>query len=294
MMLSTTTYDIACIGNYTKDEIVSPAGVRYVDGGAVNYAAHAAARLGKKVAVFTHLEREDQRMVHALEGAGVDCFATYTSHSTRMRLVYPTNNVDVRNLYVASTADPIGAAEVETVRARAVIIGTSFRGEVSTEAIRVLRKNNPLLALDVQGFVRVLHDETLAYEPWEEMPAMLTLVDILKSDAVEAEFLTGESEIHKAAMAYAGMGAGEVVLTHKDGLLVYAEGKFHEVDFCSQRLDGRSGRGDTCIGAYVALRLTQTPAEACVWAAALTSLKVETLGPLNRPISDIESLMRGK
>ena len=34
-------YDVAYIGNYTKDTIVSPNGVRYVDGGAVNYAAHA-------------------------------------------------------------------------------------------------------------------------------------------------------------------------------------------------------------------------------------------------------------
>jgi sugar/nucleoside kinase (ribokinase family) len=287
-------YDIACIGNYTKDEIVSPDGVRYVDGGAVNYAAHAAARLGKKVVVFTHLAREDERMVRALEGAGVDCFATYTPQSTRMKLVYPTRNVDVRSLFVASTASPIGAAEAETVRARAVIIGTSFRGEVMSEAIHALRKNNPLLALDVQGFVRVLRGETLVYEPWEEMPAILAKVDILKSDAVEAEFLTGESEIHKAALAYAGMGAREVVLTHKDGLLVYAEGQFHEVGFYPLRLDGRSGRGDTCIGAYAALRLRQPPAEACVWAAAVTSLKMETLGPFNRSISEVEALIRSK
>ena len=37
-------YDVLYIGNYTKDTIISPAGVKYVDGGAVNYAAHAAAR----------------------------------------------------------------------------------------------------------------------------------------------------------------------------------------------------------------------------------------------------------
>ncbi len=40
------TYDLVCIGNYTKDTIISPAGVKYVDGGAMNYAAHAAHRLG--------------------------------------------------------------------------------------------------------------------------------------------------------------------------------------------------------------------------------------------------------
>ena len=48
-------YDIVCIGNYTKDTIISSAGTKQVDGGAVNYAAHAAARLGLRVAVVTRL-----------------------------------------------------------------------------------------------------------------------------------------------------------------------------------------------------------------------------------------------
>ncbi len=36
-MSENKAYDVVCIGNYTKDTIVSPAGVTYVDGGAVNY-----------------------------------------------------------------------------------------------------------------------------------------------------------------------------------------------------------------------------------------------------------------
>ena len=45
-MTEKTLYDVVCIGNYTKDTIVNPFGTSYVDGGAVNYSAHAAARLG--------------------------------------------------------------------------------------------------------------------------------------------------------------------------------------------------------------------------------------------------------
>ena len=56
-------YDVLYIGNYTKDTIISPAGTKYVDGGAVNYAAHAAAKLGMKVAVVTRLSQEDDRVV---------------------------------------------------------------------------------------------------------------------------------------------------------------------------------------------------------------------------------------
>jgi sugar/nucleoside kinase (ribokinase family) len=57
---------------------------------------------------------------------------------------------------------------------------------------------------------------------------------------------------------------------------------------------GRSGRGDTCLGAYVSMRLSRPPAAACAWAAAVTSLKMERLGPFNGTREEVEELMRRK
>ena len=54
-MLNNKVYDVVCIGNYTKDTIITPNGITYVDGGAINYSAHAAVRLGARVVVVTHL-----------------------------------------------------------------------------------------------------------------------------------------------------------------------------------------------------------------------------------------------
>ena len=293
-MKANEAYDVVYIGNYTKDTIISPSGVRYVDGGAVNYAAHAAARIGFKVAVVTRLASEDMRVVEKFTQAGVDCFPTYTPHSTLMNLEYPTNNPDIRNLSVTETAGSITLSEVEGLQAKAAVIGTSLRGEVGLDVIQALNKKGLVLSADMQGFVRVLRDQKLVYEPWEEMQTTLAYLDILKSDAVEAEFLTGERDIHKAAQIYAQMGPKEIVLTHKDGLLVLAEGQFHEVEFFPQRMNGRSGRGDTCLGTYAAIRLVKPPAEACVWAAAVTSLKMENLGPFNRSIGEVEDLIRDR
>jgi len=174
------------------------------------------------------------------------------------------------------------------------VINSSLRGEVGLDVIRVLKEKEAFLAADMQGFVRVLQDENLVYAPWEEMEITLPYLDFLKSDAVEAAFLTGESDIFKAAKIYASMGASEIILTHKDGLLIYAGGRFHELGFFPNQLEGRSGRGDTCIGAYVAMRLTKDPLEAGIWAAALTSMKMEKLGPFDRPVSDIEDLICSK
>ena len=283
---------MVCIGNYTKDTIVSPGGVTYVDGGAMNYAAHASARLGLKVAAVTRLAEEDQRVIEKLNLAGVRCRVQYTPFSTCVKLEYPTTNPDIRNLYVTSTAGSFTVDQVESIRTRAAVIGTTLRGEVGLEVIHALRNKVEWLAADVQGFVRVLREQSLVYEPWQEMQSILSCVDILKSDAVEAEFLTGESDIHQAAKVYAGLGAREVVLTHKDGLLVFANGLFYEFGFHPVKMDGRSGRGDTCLGAYTSMRLSMTPEEAGIWAAAVTSLKMETLGPFNRSREEVEHLIQ--
>jgi len=287
-------YDIVCIGNYTKDTIITPAGTRYVDGGGSRYAAYAAARLGLKAAVVTRLSREDIHVVAKFCLAGIDCYPTYTPQSTLMKLEYPTTDPDIRTLTVTGTAGAITAREVENLEMKSAVINSSLRGEVGLDVIKKLKEKNVTLAADMQGYVRVLDCNDLKYEPWPEMEITLAYLDILKSDAVEAEFLTGEADIFKAAKTYAAMGPKEIVLTHKDGLLVHADGKFHEFGFYPANLSGRSGRGDTCIGSYVAMRLTKEPLEAGIWAAAVTSLKMEKLGPFDQSVSDVENLINAR
>jgi sugar/nucleoside kinase (ribokinase family) len=287
-------YDVLYIGNYTKDTIISPSGTKYVDGGAVNYGAHAAARLGMKVAVVTRLAKEDEHVVEKFRRTGIDCYATYTPQSTLLKLEYPTADPDVRTLSVTSTAGSITVEEIENIDARSAVIGSSLRGEVGMDVIHVLKDKNLLVGADVQGFVRVLRGVELKYELWDEMASMLALIDVVKSDAIEAEFLTGETDIYKAAKFFAQMGPREIVLTHKDGLLLYADDKFHEMNFYPTRLEGRSGRGDTCLGTYVAMRLSMAPREAGIWAAAVTSLKMENPGLFNRSVSEVEALIEDK
>jgi sugar/nucleoside kinase (ribokinase family) len=293
-MRAVKSYDIVCIGNYTKDTIISPSGTRYVDGGGMNYAAHAAASLGFQVGVVTRLAKEDARVVDKFTAAGIDCFPVYTPSSTLMCLEYPTENPDIRTLSVGATAGAITVSQVQSIEMRAAVIGSSLRGEVGIDVIRTLKDKKVILAADMQGFVRVLHGQELKYEPWPEMQEALSYLDILKSDAVEAEFLTGETDIYKAANFYSDLGPKEIVLTHKDGVLILADGKAHNYGFFSKNLNGRSGRGDTCIGSYVAMRLTKSSLEAGIWAAAVTSLKMEKLGPFNRPLGDVEALIRAR
>jgi sugar/nucleoside kinase (ribokinase family) len=285
-------HDLITVGNYTKDTIVSAAGTRHVDGGGYSYAAHAARVAGLRVAAVTHLAAEDRGSTAALVRAGVDVHVLESEHSTHMRLEYPTANVDERVLSVAHVAAPFRVEELRDLRARAFLLTGSLRGEVPYEVVELLARRDGLLGADLQGFVRVRgEDGVLRYVAWPERERILALVDVLKTDAVEAEFLTGTADLREAARRLASLGPREIVLTHRDGLLVLADGRFHEAGFFPDELRGRSGRGDTCVGSYMARRLDAAPHDATVWAAAVTSLKMEAEGPIRRTRADVEALI---
>jgi len=292
MTNSTENYDIAFLGHYTKDTIISASGARVVDGGACNYGANVAARMGLQTAVVTRLAQEDFHVVDELRELGADVFARATPQSTCLRLEYPTSNVDERVIYVTSTAGAFTPPEVAAIQAKAFLIGASMRGEVGLDVIQELGNKDTILAADVQSFIRVERDGILAPKSWPEKEQVMAHLDVLKTDAVEAELITGESDIKVAAKMITDMGPSEIVLTHRDGLLVYADGQFHEAGFFPKELVGRSGRGDTSVAAYIAKRLTASPAEATVWAAAVVSLKMEAEGPFRREMSEVDDLIR--
>lgn len=285
-------YDIVIFGNYTKDTIITPSGTRYLDGGGFNYGAHAARMLGMKVAAVTRLAREDQRVVDKLKNIGIDVFPFYTPSSTHMVLEYRSANPDDRILRCAVTAGSFTPDQFETLEARAFLMNGSIRGEIPLHVVRSLRKKDALLVADLQGFIRIIApNTTLLHAPWPEKEQHLQLVDVLKTDAVEAESLTGKSNIKNAARALAEMGPKEVVLTHKDGILVLAHGIFYEAPWRNKSLIGRSGRGDTCIASYIAKRLTEPPEVAIIWSAAVTSMKMEAEGPFLRDVGEVREFI---
>ena len=284
------TFDIAFVGHYTQDTIVYTHATRVVDGGAFNYGANVAARMGLEVAVVTRLARKDWHVVQDLEHLGVTVFARATPASTCLRLIYPTANLDERAIELTSSAGPFTVDEVARVEAKAFAIGASVRGEMPMEVVEALAATGALVALDVQGFLRIVQDGKLVSDGWPGKESILKHVTVLKTDAVEARLITGESDRYAAARKLAEYGPREVLLTHNGGVLVYHAGVFDEAPFAPREVRGRSGRGDTCTAAYLSRRLTAPPAEAVIWAAAVTSLKLEAEGPFRRDMAEVVAL----
>ncbi len=283
--------DVCFVGNYTRDTIADVRGTRIVDGGAFHYGASAAARTGLRTAAVTHLAVEDLRVARGLEALGVAVRVLPTPRSTCLRLEYPSDDPDERVIRVESAAEGFRPADFAGLQARAVVVGASFRGEMGPGALRRLARQAPLLAIDAQGFVRVVRGGELAFERWPGKRAALAFVQVLKADGVEARILTGTDDLQEAARRMQELGPQEIVLTHRDGLLVLAGERELQAPFVPRRILGRSGRGDTCLAAYVCRRLETGPAEAAVWAAALTSLKMESPGPFALDRAAVERLI---
>jgi len=142
--------------------------------------------------------------------------------------------------------------------------------------------------------VRVREGDQLVFRHWPDMRDGLACITYLKVDKAEAELVTGETDLERAARALASFGPREIVLTQAAGVTVHADGKTHWAPFTSRNLSGRTGRGDTCFATYVGKRLTASPEEACRWAGALTSLKQERPGPWRGTVADVEAYWRSR
>jgi len=115
------------------------------------------------------------------------------------------------------------------------------------------------------------------------------MIDYLKTDAAEAEILTGLADRPAAARQLYDWGAKEVMITHNSEVLVYDGKTVYTQPIKSRNLSGRTGRGDTTFAGYLNERLTCDAATALLWATALVSLKMETPGPFQGSRADVEA-----
>ena len=283
------SYDITLIGNYTKDKIVTPREIKYVDGGGFNYGAHAAIALGAKTAAITRLKKDDKHVVDNLTNIGIDALPTYTDCSTHIELIYPTDDFDERTLVMPKSAGSFSSEQFKDIKSKIFLVNASVRDEFKIQTLIDLEKKKSLIGIDLQGFIRTIDKKNILVNSlWNEKKEALELTHYLKADGVEAEFLTGESDLVAAAKVLKSFGPKEVIITHKNGVLVYDGKNIYQEPFILDKIVGRSGRGDTCGASYVYKRLSLEPKEAIKWAAAATSLKMESDTPLKNTYKEIE------
>lgn len=285
--------DLLFLGHFAVDRIIVDGISETVSGGGVYYGAIAAARLGARVGVVTRLREADFGRLVELRDAGIEVFPAPAAETSGIANYYDSTDMERRVCVPLGFAGAIREADVPDARAHIYAITPIIAGEVDLPLLQALAARGPV-ALDVQGFVRVRVGDALLFRPWPAMAEGLRHVTYLKVDRAEAEAITGEADLAGAARRLAAYGPREIVLTESAGVTVYAEGETYFAPFTPRSLAGRTGRGDTCFATYLTKRLSASPAEACAWAGAVTTLKQEQPGPWRGGLAAVQALLAGR
>lgn len=287
-------FDSLIIGETAQDTNVDYDGttVRAI-GGAVYYSGFAAANMGHRTAVLPKADTAQVDLKAAFAAApNVTVFPLHSAHSFVTKNVYHTPDRERRTSTVDSKIDPYRPEEVPAeIDAEIWHLAGLVGGDIPDEFLP-FAAGKAMLAIDVQCMLRWEENGGMVYRDWGAKKELLPCVRFLKTDAAEAEILTGLTDRAEAAKVLYGWGAKEILITHNTEVLVYDGREFYTCPIKARNLSGRTGRGDTTFACYINERLTRGIPEALQTATALVSLKMETPGPYMGTRADVENYIR--
>jgi len=289
------TSDITFIGHICFDEIIPFQGDTVIaPGSAVICGSLAAARAGKQVTVVTKMNTDDSGILADMHHAGVEIIVIPAPQTSYMQVIHPSENVDERRMFHQRNAGYFSIDDVPAIDTRFLHLAGICDREFTLDFVRALHSRGYSLSVDMQSFVRQVEPSTreVHFRNVPDARELVSLMDRVKLDVVEAELTTGHKGIEQAASVYEAWGCPEIVITESKGVLARVQGKTFYEKFSNRSAVGRTGRGDTTFAGYLAWRLDHSPEESLKFAAALASIKMEAQGPFHGTLEDVLARMR--
>jgi sugar/nucleoside kinase (ribokinase family) len=293
--LATLSYDLVFIGNVAFDEIHPFRGEAHtLFGSAVHVAAMAAAWSDKKIALVTRMAERDSHLLDPLREAGVAVYIVPSEETTYHRGIFPTENVDERQITVVRSAGPFAIADLPPIEPTFVNLASVTNRDFTPDFIRELRSRGFTCAVDMQSFVRHVDPQTggVSFADFAFKEELASLAKAVKLDVFEAQYVTGTTDLEQATAQFEKWGTSETMATRSDGVFVRHGGKTYFQEFTSKNMEGRTGRGDTVFASYLVRRMDHDVADSLQFAAALTSIKMETPGPFMGTLEEVLDRMR--
>lgn len=282
-------YDIIMIGPATRDINIDYTGNEVHEiGGAVFFCAFAAKAAYAAVFAAVKINPQDKDIIEAFDFPPSDIVLLPAEKTTRMQNTYYTADRERRNVECLAQSEAIYPDQIPDIDSRLYHLAGLLYGDFPNELIIALHKRG-MVSVDVQGLLRHNNNGVISFQDWSDKKEYLKYFDFLKADAAEAEILTGTSDLRAAAKMLFEWGAKEILISHNTQMLVYDGTYYYTCPVKARNLSGRTGRGDTTFGAYLAKRITGVPiTDALLFATAAVSLKMESPGPLRGTAKDVE------
>lgn len=285
-------YETIMIGHVTMDHDTDYLGNETNSiGGAVIYSSASAYALGHKVAVVTKVNPKDSDRLSYFTIPSEDVYSILSDSSCTMENRYFTADKERRKCMCLEVGTPFAIGDIPSdINADIYHFAGLLFGDFSDEMI-IKASEYGKVAVDVQALLRHvnLSDNTMFFEDWKSKREVLPYVSFLKTDAAEAEILTGLTDRYEAAKLLHSWGAKEIMITHNSEVIIYNGISFYSCPIKARNLSGRTGRGDTTFAAYINERLNHDIYHSLLYATATVSAKMEKPGPYEGTRKDIDT-----
>lgn len=285
-------HDVMLIGPACRDENIDydKTVVRGV-GGAVYFCAFAVRASGADVFSAVKINAADTDILDAFETDDAHIALLPSRLTTLMRNTYTTATRETRIAECLAQSDPILPSEIPHEQASIYHLAGLLYGDFPLELITALAERGKVSA-DIQGFLRHNENGSMNFHDWDVKLEYLKYFDFLKTDAAEAKILTGTEDRLEAARQLHAWGAKEIVITHNTEVLAYDGETAYTCPIKARNLSGRTGRGDTTMGAYLGCRAKGLSIpESLRFATACVSLKMEKPGPVRASRADVDAYL---
>lgn len=288
--MTTPSYDLVFAGNVAFDEIHPFRGETHtLFGSAVYFCAMAAAWSDKRIALVARMAERDAHLLDPVRKTRIAVHVSPSAETTRHRAIHLTEDVDTREVLQVNSAGHFTMADMPPMEPTFVHLAGVTDADFTVDFIRELKSRGFSCGVDMQAFVRRVdrRDGTVSFADVAAKKEIAGMAERIKLDVFEAGYLAGTADLDQAAREFEKWGTSETMVTRSDGVLVRHGGKSYFERFTNRSVLGRTGRGDTVFGAYLARRLDHGVADSLRFAAALASIKVETPGPFTGTVDQV-------
>lgn len=283
-------HDLCCVGHITLDKVVTPKNTVHMPGGTSFYFSHAIRNLKDiNYTLVTAIAESEMAVANDLQSKGIDVKVMPSKHSVYFENIYGENQ-DNRTQRVLAKADPFTVDYLEDIDARIYHLGSLLADDFSLDVIRFLSQKG-LVSVDSQGYLREVREQNVYAVDWTEKKEALQYIHFLKANEHEMEVLTGYDDVAMAAKQLYDWGVKEVLITLGSmGSVIYDGTTFHMIPaYKPKEVVDATGCGDTYMTGYLYKRAKGAGIEeAGRFAAAMSTLKIECLGPFKGTREDIE------
>ena len=212
--------------------------------------------------LVTALAESEMKTVEELRAEGINVAVMPSKHTVYFENIYGENQ-DNRTQRVLAKADPFTVEYLENIDSKIFHLGSLLADDFSLEVVKYLAGKG-LVSIDSQGYLREVRDKDVFAVDWPE-----------KKEAGKVIYDWGVKEV---LLTFGSMGS-----------IIYDGSTFHKIPaYIPKEVVNATGAGDTYMTGYLYKRAKGASIEeAGCFAAAMTTLKIEGIGPFNGTKEDV-------